>query len=43
VRVIGMNTQACYVYNFSLLNSHLEPNDISPALERLTKRLSKRL
>ncbi len=29
--------------NFSLLNIHLQPNDISPALERLTKRLSKKL
>ena len=29
--------------NFSLLNIHLEPNDISPALARLAKRLSKRL
>lgn len=29
--------------NFSLLNIHLEPNDISPALSRLAKRLSKRL
>lgn len=28
---------------FSLLNIHLEPNDISPALSRLAKRLSKRL
>jgi indolepyruvate decarboxylase len=28
---------------FSLLNIHLEPNDISPALARLAKRLSKRL
>jgi indolepyruvate decarboxylase len=29
--------------NFSLLNIHLDPNDISPALSRLAKRLSKRL
>ena len=29
--------------NFSLLNIHLEPNDISPALARLAKRLSKKL
>lgn len=29
--------------NFSLLNIHLEPHDISPALERLTNRMSKRL
>jgi len=28
---------------FSLLNIHLEPDDISPALERLTRRLAKRL
>ncbi|MBI3865051.1 MAG: alpha-keto acid decarboxylase family protein [Planctomycetia bacterium] len=28
---------------FSLLNIHLEPNDISPALERLAKTLSKRI
>lgn len=28
---------------FSLLNIHLEPNDISPALSRLAKRLSKKL
>ena len=28
---------------FSLLNIHLDPMDISPALERLAKRLSKRL
>ncbi|MFN0195565.1 MAG: thiamine pyrophosphate-dependent enzyme, partial [Planctomycetaceae bacterium] len=28
---------------FSLLNVHLEPDDISPALKRLAKRLSKRL
>lgn len=28
---------------FSLLNIHLQPNDISPALARLAKRLSKRL
>ena len=28
---------------FSLLNVHLEPNDISPALERLAKNLSKRI
>ena len=28
---------------FSLLNIHLDPNDISPALARLAKRLSKRL
>lgn len=28
---------------FSLLNIHLEPNDISPALSRLAKTLSKRL
>ncbi len=28
---------------FSLLNIHLRPDDISPALERLTKRMSKRL
>jgi indolepyruvate decarboxylase len=28
---------------FSLLNVHLEPDDISPALDRLTKRLAKRL
>ena len=28
---------------FSLLNVHLDPNDISPALDRLAKRLSKRL
>lgn len=28
---------------FSLLNIHLEPDDISPALSRLAKRLSKRL
>jgi len=28
---------------FSLLNVHLEPRDVSPALERLAKRLSKRL
>lgn len=28
---------------FSLLNIHLDPNDISPALSRLAKRLSKRL
>lgn len=28
---------------FSLLNVHLEPNDISPALERLAESLSKRL
>ena len=28
---------------FSLLNIHLEPDDISPALVRLTKRLAKRL
>lgn len=28
---------------FSLLNVHLEPTDISPALDRLAKRLSKRL
>lgn len=27
--------------NFSLINIHLESNDISPALERLTKRMSK--
>ncbi|HLQ43309.1 MAG TPA: thiamine pyrophosphate-dependent enzyme, partial [Planctomycetaceae bacterium] len=29
--------------DFSLLNIHLEPNDISPALARLANRLSKRL
>ncbi len=29
--------------SFSLLNIHLEPNDISPALARLAKRLSKKL
>jgi indolepyruvate decarboxylase len=29
--------------HFSLLNIHLEPNDISPALARLAKRLSKKL
>lgn len=29
--------------NFSLLNIHLEPDDISPALQRLTRRLSKKL
>ena len=28
---------------FSLLNIHLEPDDVSPALVRLTKRLAKRL
>ena len=28
---------------FSLLNIHLEPRDISPALERLTRRLAKKL
>jgi indolepyruvate decarboxylase len=28
---------------FSLLNIHLDPNDISPALERLAKMLSKRI
>jgi indolepyruvate decarboxylase len=28
---------------FSLLNIHLEPDDVSPALERLTRRLAKRL
>ena len=28
---------------FSLLNIHLQPNDISPALERLAKSLSKRI
>jgi len=28
---------------FSILNVHLEPRDISPALERLTRRLAKRL
>jgi indolepyruvate decarboxylase len=29
--------------SFSLLNIHLEPTDVSPALIRLTKRLAKRL
>ena len=28
---------------FSLLNVHLKPDDISPALERLAKNLSKRI
>ncbi len=28
---------------FSVLNIHLEPTDISPALERLAKTLSKRI
>lgn len=39
----ALNASLAHQDAFSLLNVHLEPDDISPALGRLTKRLAKQV
>jgi indolepyruvate decarboxylase len=39
----ALNASLAQRDEFSLLNVHLQPNDISPALQRLAENLSKRL
>lgn len=39
----AMNAALAHMDSYSILNVHLEPNDVSPALERLAENMSKQL